>query len=219
MDLLDINVIRATVLFDLAGYIGYAFAPTTGIMFLSGMFASLGGIGPPTLQSALTQHIPADKTGQVLGASGLLHALARVVAPTVFNLIYSKTVGIYAGIVFICLASIFVVCFVFSWFLKPGGTLIPPLIANTADIKQYIFLKYQVMTPTRTKPVTMMISLLHFVHVCYWYAIYLYISCLAQLAICMCTAFKKSGIQALLPITDETNLDFVLHLLSAFPSR
>ena len=120
-DMLDIWIIRGAIIFDLLGYIGYALTPSGAVMVASGMVAALGGIGSPTLQSSLTKHIPSDRTGQVLGASGLLHALARVVAPTVFNLIYMRTVGVYAGIVFICLASIFVVVFVFSWFLRPNG--------------------------------------------------------------------------------------------------
>ncbi|KIX09929.1 uncharacterized protein Z518_01010 [Rhinocladiella mackenziei CBS 650.93] len=127
-DMLDINIIRGAILFDLFGYIGYAISPTGAIMFISGMVASLGGIGSPTLQSSLTKHIPADRTGQVLGASGLLHALARVVAPTVFNPIYSHTVGIYAGTVFLCLGSIFIVVFVLSWFLKPHVYLTDPSV-------------------------------------------------------------------------------------------
>ena len=89
-------------------------------MIASGMTAALGGIGPPTLQSSMTKHIPADRTGQILGAAGLLHALARVVAPIIFNLIYSRTVATYAGVVFICLASVFVIVFILSWFVKPG---------------------------------------------------------------------------------------------------
>lgn len=135
-DKLDINIIRGAIIFDLFGYIGYAFAPSGAVMFLSGMIASLGGMGSPTLQSALTKHIPADRTGQVLGASGLLHALSRIVAPTVFNAIYMGTVGIYAGIVFICLASIFVVTFVLSWLLKPGRKFEPPPPCHTPFSKQ-----------------------------------------------------------------------------------
>ncbi|RMZ78473.1 hypothetical protein DV737_g3897, partial [Chaetothyriales sp. CBS 132003] len=119
-DGLDLAIIRASTVFDLVGYIGYALAPTGALMALSGLIASLGGIGSPTLQSSLTKHLPASLTGQVLGASALLHALARVVSPLVFNLIYSKTVKVYAGIVFLCLGSIFVLVFVMSWLLKPG---------------------------------------------------------------------------------------------------
>jgi hypothetical protein len=120
-DSLDINIVRFAILFDLLGYIGYATVQTGGLMILAGMIAALGGIGSPTLQSALTKHIPSDRTGQMLGASGLLHALARVVAPTIFNLIYSQTVGIFPQTVFVCLASVFVVAAIMSWFLKPNG--------------------------------------------------------------------------------------------------
>jgi MFS family permease len=122
-DWLDINFIRAAILFDLTGYIGYATVQTGGLMILSGMIASFGGIGSPTLQSSLTKHIPADRTGQMLGATGLLHALARVVAPTLFNLIYSQTVGSFPQTVFVCLASVFVLASIMSWFLKPNGEL------------------------------------------------------------------------------------------------
>ncbi|KAJ9611530.1 hypothetical protein H2200_004714 [Cladophialophora chaetospira] len=119
-DMLDIWIIRGSIVFDLLGYVGYALTPNGAVMVVSGMIAAIGGIGSPTMQSSLTKHVPSDRTGQMLGASGLLHALARVVAPTVFNLIYMKTVGIYAGIVFMCLAAIFVIVFFQSWFLKPN---------------------------------------------------------------------------------------------------
>ena len=120
-DKLDIGVIRGTIVLDLVGYIGYALTPNGAIMVISGLVASLGGMGSPTLQSSLTKHMPADRTGQVLGASALLHALARVFFPLIFNLIYSKTVGMYAGFVFLCLSSVFVVVFILSWFVKPNG--------------------------------------------------------------------------------------------------
>lgn len=119
-DRLDLGIIRVSIVFDLLGYVGYAFTPSGAIMVISGMVASLGGVGPPTLQSSMTKHIPADRTGQMLGATGLLHALARVVSPIVFNLIYSRTVATFAGFVFVCLGSIFVVVFILSWFIKPG---------------------------------------------------------------------------------------------------
>ena len=120
-DNLDLYLVRIAILFDLLGYIGYAASPTGWVMILSGMVASLGGIGSPTLQSALTKHVPSDRTGQLLGATGLLHALARVVAPTIFNLIYAKTVGKFTQTVFVCLASVFVLAEGLSWFLKPRG--------------------------------------------------------------------------------------------------
>ena len=124
-DNFDLSIIRVAVLFDTLGYLGYTLARKPELMILSGSVAAIGGIGSPTLQAALTKHVPADKTGQLLGASGLLHALARVVAPTVFNAIYSKTVGKFTQTVFVCLTVTFGFAFVLSWFVRTHGELQP----------------------------------------------------------------------------------------------
>ncbi|KAJ9665793.1 hypothetical protein H2201_004101 [Coniosporium apollinis] len=125
-DTFDLSVIRVAVFFDMLGYLGYTLARTGPLFILSGALASVGGIGSPTLQAALTKHVPADRTGQLLGASGLLHALARVVAPTIFNAIYSVTVGKFTQTVFVCLTATFGVAFVVSWFVRPHVYLDEP---------------------------------------------------------------------------------------------
>ena len=122
-DVFDLTVVRVAVLFDTLGYLGYTLSRTGGAMIASGAIAAIGGIGSPTLQSALTKHVPADRTGQLLGASGLLHALARVVAPTIFNAIYAATVGKFTQTVFVCLTATFGLAFFCSWFIRPHGTL------------------------------------------------------------------------------------------------
>jgi MFS family permease len=122
-DMLDIGIIRLSILFDLAGYIGYATVRKGGLMTLSAMIAAIGGMGSPTLQSALTKHVPPGRTGQILGATGLLHALSRVISPTVFSLVYGATVGKFPQAVFVCLASVFGLVFILSWFIQPNGTL------------------------------------------------------------------------------------------------
>ena len=121
-DNIDLGFIRTAIAFDLLGYIGYSTVTNGNLFILCGAIASLGGMGSPTLQAALTKHVPPDRTGQVLGAVGLLHASARVVAPTVFNLIYAKTVGKFTQTVFVCLAATFGLAFILSWFIKPHGT-------------------------------------------------------------------------------------------------
>ncbi|KAL8714071.1 MAG: hypothetical protein Q9225_006630 [Loekoesia sp. 1 TL-2023] len=118
-DRLDLYIIRAAIFFDMLGYVGYATVRMPNLFILSGALASMGGMGSPTLQSALTKHVPPEQTGAVLGAAGLLHALARVVGPVIFNSIYSATVGKFTQTVFVCLASTFFVAFVLSWFIKP----------------------------------------------------------------------------------------------------
>ncbi|KAL8716448.1 MAG: hypothetical protein Q9220_000355 [cf. Caloplaca sp. 1 TL-2023] len=121
-DSLDLYIIRAAIFFDMLGYIGYATVRQGNLFILSGAFASIGGMGSPTLQSALTKHVPPEQTGAVLGAAGLLHALARVVGPLIFNSIYSATVGKFTQTVFVCLGSTFFLAFVLSWFIRPHGT-------------------------------------------------------------------------------------------------
>ncbi|KAI9825108.1 MAG: hypothetical protein M1832_001428 [Thelocarpon impressellum] len=125
-DLFDLSVIRVAVFFDLLGYLGYTLVRTGPLFTLSGLLASIGGVGSPSLQSALTKHVPPDRTGQLLGATGLLHALARVVAPTIFNLIYSATVGKFTQTVFVCLTATFGVGFALTWFIRPHVYLDEP---------------------------------------------------------------------------------------------
>ena len=120
-DLFDLSIIRVAVLFDTIGYLGYTLSRSGTTMILSGMVAAIGGIGSPTLQSALTKHVPAEQTGALLGATGLLHALARVLAPTIFNAIYAATVGTFTQTVFVCLTATFGLAFLCSWVVRPHG--------------------------------------------------------------------------------------------------
>jgi len=125
-DLLDLNLIRIAVFFDTMGYLGYTLVRTGPLFILSGCVAAIGGIGSPSLQAALTKHVPHDRVGELLGANGLLHALARIVAPVIFNSIYSATVGKFTQAVFLCLTCGFAIAFVVSWFIRPGVYLDDP---------------------------------------------------------------------------------------------
>lgn len=124
-DMLDMVLIRLSIAFDVIGYTGYALSRYGSIMTLSGLITALGGMGPPILQSSLTKHVPRDRIGQILGATGLLHALTRVAAPIFFNLIYSLTIGKFPQAVFVCLAGVFGVAFICGFFLKPYGSHLP----------------------------------------------------------------------------------------------
>ena len=122
-DRIDLGIIRTAIIFDTLGYIGYSLVRTGPLFIVCGAIAAVGGMGSPTLQAALTKHVPQDKTGQVLGAMGLLHAIARVLAPIVFNIVYAKTVGGFTQTVLVCLAATFGLAFVISWFIRPHGKL------------------------------------------------------------------------------------------------
>lgn len=120
-DSLDLWTIRVSVLFEIIGYGGYALVRTGPLFIMSGVFASFGGIGSPTLQSALTKHVPHEKTGQLLGATGLCHAIMRIICPLVFSLIYASTVGRFTQAVFVVLSGCFTLAFFFSWFIRPNS--------------------------------------------------------------------------------------------------
>ncbi|KAF1997126.1 MFS general substrate transporter [Amniculicola lignicola CBS 123094] len=118
-DTFDLAVIRVAILFDMLGYLGYTLVRQGDLFIASGAIASIGGIGSPALGSALTKHVPPDRVGQLLGATGLLHAISRVIGPTIFNGIYSATVANYRQTVFVCLTATFALAFLSSWFVKP----------------------------------------------------------------------------------------------------
>jgi len=119
-DTLDIFLIRFAIVAEAIGYFSYAVAPSGAFFTLAGVLIALGSVGSPTIQSSLTKHIPDDKTGQVLGALALVHSLARVVTPTIFNLVYAKTVGRVPQTVFICLGAAFAGAACCSLFVRTG---------------------------------------------------------------------------------------------------
>lgn len=119
-DTLDLVLLRTAIVFDTIGYLGYTLSRTAGTFTASGIVTAVGGIASPTLSSSLTKHVPADRTGALLGASGLLHGLARVVAPLVFNSIFAATAGGFRQTVFVCLTACFAGAFAISWGIRPG---------------------------------------------------------------------------------------------------
>ncbi|KAJ6007582.1 hypothetical protein N7540_011558 [Penicillium herquei] len=122
-DRLDVVIIRVSVFLDTIGFIGYSLSTTGPQWLLSAMGACFGGMGPPTLQSAMTKHVYPDQVGQLLGVTGLLHALARIVAPTSLNLIYSVTVGTFPQAVFVILTGCFGAVLILSFFVRSHVTL------------------------------------------------------------------------------------------------
>ncbi|KAG2416166.1 hypothetical protein HFD88_007359 [Aspergillus terreus] len=122
-DMLDVVLIRVSMLLDLVGHAGYALSKDSGVMIFSGVVTALGGMGSPMLQSSLTKHVPHERIGQILGLKGLLHALSRVIAPTVCSLIYSVTVAKLPQAVFVCLTGIYLLVLGCSFFIIPHASL------------------------------------------------------------------------------------------------
>ncbi|KAE8132100.1 major facilitator superfamily domain-containing protein [Aspergillus pseudotamarii] len=120
---LDVVLIRVSILLDMIGFTGFALANHGSLLILSGIVTSLGGMAAPVLQSSLTKHVPRDRIGQILGAKGLLHAIARVIAPSICSFIYSVTVGKFSQAVFVCLSFVFGIAFCCTLYIKAHARL------------------------------------------------------------------------------------------------
>ena len=117
------SILRFALALEVLGYTLYCAAAHPLQFMAGGAIAAFGGMGSPTLQSSLTKHVSIRSTGQLLGAIALLHSLARVAAPIVFNTIYTKTASTFPQAVFLVLASTYGLGFFVSWFLKAHGML------------------------------------------------------------------------------------------------
>ncbi|KAI5291370.1 hypothetical protein KEM54_005126 [Ascosphaera aggregata] len=136
-DMLDIGVIRSSVFIDVLCYLVYA-CSTTGTPFIvAGAIDAIGAMVSPTLQSSLTKHAQPNQTGQVLGAIGLLHSLSKAVVPTIFSLLYSKTVGIFPQAIYVALMVIAASSLCLSLFLKPHVLLHKNSAGDTEDNCRY----------------------------------------------------------------------------------
>ncbi|KAK0620364.1 major facilitator superfamily domain-containing protein [Immersiella caudata] len=118
-DELDIWVLRSALLSDVIGATGYILARTGGQFILAAIITALGGMGSATIQASLSKHVPADRVGQLLGGIGLLHSLARVFSPVVFNGIFAATVKTFPQAFFVLLAGVFAICLALSFLVRP----------------------------------------------------------------------------------------------------
>ncbi|KAK4155817.1 major facilitator superfamily domain-containing protein [Chaetomidium leptoderma] len=118
-DEVDIWILRVALLSDVVGMSGYIFARSGGVFVACAVVTAFGGLGSATIQAAVSKHVPPERVGQMLGAIGLLHSLARIVAPIVFNQLYAATVETFPQAFFVLLSSVFALALAASFFLKP----------------------------------------------------------------------------------------------------
>ncbi len=110
-DSLDIYLIRSSLFLEVLGFGTMAYVSSGNGFYVAGAISACAGIGMPTLSSVLTKHVPSSKTGQLLGAVALMQSLNRVVAPTIFGLLYSYTVKSTPAACFVVLSSAMLIGF------------------------------------------------------------------------------------------------------------
>ena len=120
-DELDIWILRVALLSDTVGAVGYVFARSGSVFVASAVFTAFGGMGSATIQAAVSKHVPPEHVGQMLGAIGLLHSLAKVIAPIIFNKLYAATVEAFPQAFLVLLASLYALSLAASFLLRPHG--------------------------------------------------------------------------------------------------
>lgn len=128
-DELDVWILRIALISDVIGVAGYIFVRTVPLFILCAIITALGGLGSATIQSALSKHVPAEQVGQLLGAIGLLHSLARVISPIIFNGLYAATLSTFPQAFFVLLTAVFSLALVASFFVRPHGMVLAPWIS------------------------------------------------------------------------------------------
>jgi hypothetical protein len=127
-DNLEVWLIRLCPAIEMVGFMCMSFAKTTNQYYASGALAAMGGLGPPTLQSALTKHVAKEEVGRLLGALSLLGSISRVVSPTVLNLLYSFTVATCPQTIFYVISGAMCIGFILSWGVRAHGII--PLVCG-----------------------------------------------------------------------------------------
>jgi MFS family permease len=105
----------------MGAFLSMSFARNSTEYYASGILIAMAGVGPPTLQSALTKHVAKEEVGRLLGALSLLGSLSRVVSPLILNSLYSLTVASCPQTIFYVLAGLMAIGFFLSCCIKPHG--------------------------------------------------------------------------------------------------
>ncbi|KAK3294847.1 major facilitator superfamily domain-containing protein [Chaetomium fimeti] len=139
-DQVDLWILRVALVSDVVGITGYVFARSSAVFVACAVLTAFGGLGSATIQAAVTKHVPPQRVGQMLGAIGLLHSLARIVAPIVFNQLYAATVEGFPQAFFVLLAVMFGLALGASFFLEPNVFMagdddapLPPRPSSSSD--------------------------------------------------------------------------------------
>ncbi|KAK3307059.1 major facilitator superfamily domain-containing protein [Chaetomium strumarium] len=128
-DEVDLWILRAALVSDVVGVVGYILARSGPVFVACAVVTAFGGMGSATIQAAVSKHVPPARVGQMLGAIGLLHSFARIIAPILFNQLYAATVESFPQAIFVLLASAYALALAASFFLKAHGTLFALFLA------------------------------------------------------------------------------------------
>lgn len=118
IDRIDRSVIFLSLVCDSFGPLLIMLATRGHTLYISAIFASLGALGGPSIQSTVVKYVSETKTGEIFGAMALIKNGVVAIGPTIFLQIYSRTVSTSPRITFLITFGLFMTAIFLSLFLR-----------------------------------------------------------------------------------------------------
>jgi DHA1 family tetracycline resistance protein-like MFS transporter len=80
------------IFFGIIGFAGFGLAPSGFLFYFAIPLLSLWGLANAAAQSLMTKHVSHQEQGQLQGANGSLRAIAELIGPGLFTLIYAFSI-------------------------------------------------------------------------------------------------------------------------------
>ncbi|CAG8520668.1 16081_t:CDS:10 [Funneliformis mosseae] len=115
----DVWIIRLSLFIDAFAYIAFGLTTSSSVFYGATAIASLGAASIPTLRSLQTNLVAPSKIGQLLGAIGVLDSIIRVIAPIIFNTLYSIVVKTSPNYIWYSISASFIIACLFTFGVGP----------------------------------------------------------------------------------------------------
>ncbi|ORZ35226.1 major facilitator superfamily domain-containing protein [Catenaria anguillulae PL171] len=124
---MEARVLRYAFLAYGVAFILFGLAPTGLMYLLASPLDAPGVLAFPLMRSMLTQTVPANMQGTLLGLSSTISSLSHIVCPILYTGLYASTVGVFDGAIYFVGATCWFVALVLSLFVQRSDILPLPV--------------------------------------------------------------------------------------------
>lgn len=96
----ETNSVYVGLLLSAIGYAGYAFSGAPWMLYAWMVVWSLGGVGGPAYNAIMSQLVPADEQGELMGARASMDSITSIIAPLLLTNLFAYFTGGHAFIYF-----------------------------------------------------------------------------------------------------------------------
>ncbi|KAK9469678.1 major facilitator superfamily domain-containing protein [Lipomyces arxii] len=118
----DMLVVRGSAFIAMCAHVMFISTNSPGFFLFLGFFNALAGGLLPSIEAIITKHVPRQKTGMILGAVSYTNSLSRIVGPSLFLSIYSRTVGTFPKALFFAFLASNTMIFIGTFLVKQNVT-------------------------------------------------------------------------------------------------